>query len=223
MPTLGQPARVFAHGAGFGLIRPSRIFNGGDPTGLVTDVTWTSWGGASATGTGTSEYVGPGQSVAAGRGEAATVVAFDLGTCGGKLMYRAVEWYFPQHGQSFRPGGYEDICTGSYVPAGSLTAPGSLRPADRARPTAPPGGRRTGRVAIVHHGAGAAIRVRGPRADGQPVGLDRPHRHPDRRRPRRGRGIHLVRGRAPGRLRADRDPGRRNVQDGSVLHGGATR
>jgi hypothetical protein len=118
VPTLGQPAGVVAHGAGFGLIRPSRIFNGGDPTGLVTGVAWTSWGGASATGTGASEYVGPGQSVAAGRGEAAAVVAFDLGTCDGKLMYRAVEWYFPQHGQSFRPGRYEDICTGSYVPAG---------------------------------------------------------------------------------------------------------
>ena len=33
-------------------------------------------------------------------------------------MYRAVEWYFPQHGQSFRPGRYEDICADRYVPAG---------------------------------------------------------------------------------------------------------
>lgn len=117
MPVLGQPAGVFAHGAGFGLVRPARIFNGGDPTGLVTGIAWGSWGGASATGTGTSEYVASGQPVAAGREEAATVVAFDLGTCDGKLMYQAVEWYFPQHGQSFRPGQYENVCTGSYVGA----------------------------------------------------------------------------------------------------------
>lgn len=117
IPTLGRPAGVFARGAGFGLVRPARIFNGGDPTGLVTGIAWASWGGASATGTGTSEYVGSGQSVATGREETATVVAFDLGPCDGRLMYRAVEWYFPQHGQAFRVGQYEDICTGSYVPA----------------------------------------------------------------------------------------------------------
>jgi len=117
VPALGQPAGVFAHGAGFGLVRPARIFNGGDPTGLVTGITWGSWGGASATGTGTSEYEAPGQSVAAGREEPAKVVAFDLGTCDGKLMYQAVEWYFPQHGQSFRPGQYENVCAGRYVPS----------------------------------------------------------------------------------------------------------
>jgi len=43
------------------------------------------------------------------------VVAFDLGSCDGKLMYQAVEWYFPQHGQAFDAGQYENICTGSYV------------------------------------------------------------------------------------------------------------
>jgi hypothetical protein len=116
-PTLGQPAGVFTHGAGFGQVRPARIFNGGDPTGLVTGVTWTSWGGATASGTGTSDYVGPSQSVASGSEQPATVVAFDLGTCDGKLMYRAVEWYFPQHGQAFSATHYEDICTGTYVPA----------------------------------------------------------------------------------------------------------
>jgi hypothetical protein len=115
VPTLGQPAGVFAHGAGFGQVKPAKIFNGGDPTGLVTHVAWTSWGGAQARGTGTSDYVGPDQSVAEGSEEPVTVVAFDLGTCDGKLMYRAVEWYFPQHGQAFDAGHYQDICTGTYV------------------------------------------------------------------------------------------------------------
>jgi hypothetical protein len=115
-PPLGRPAGVFAHGAGFGQARPSKIFNGGDPTGLVTHITWKSWGGPRAVGTGTSDYVGPTQSVATGAEEAATVVAFNLGTCDGKRMYRAVEWYFPQHGQKFNPRRYENICTGTYVP-----------------------------------------------------------------------------------------------------------
>jgi hypothetical protein len=116
VPTLGRPAGVFAHGAGFGQVRPARIFNGGDPTGLVTHIVWTSWGGSRAVGTGTAEYVGPNQIVATGSQQRATVVAFRLGTCHGKLMYRAVEWYFPQHGQSFSGSHYQDICTGSYVP-----------------------------------------------------------------------------------------------------------
>jgi hypothetical protein len=114
-PTLGQLAGVFAQGQGFGQVEPSTIFNGGDPTGLVTNVVWTSWGGAQATAAGTAEYVAPNQSVAQGTEETATVVAFDLGTCGGKYMYQAVEWYFPQHSQAFNPNTYENICTGSYA------------------------------------------------------------------------------------------------------------
>jgi len=116
VPTLGQLAGDFAHGTGFGQVKPAKIFNGGDPTGLVRNVVWTSWGGAQAAATGVSDYVGPGQSVATGTEETATVVAFDLGTCDGKLMYQAVEWYFPQHGQAFDAGRYQNICTGSYVP-----------------------------------------------------------------------------------------------------------
>jgi hypothetical protein len=115
VPTLGQLAGDFAQGQGFGQVKPAKIFNGGDPTGLVTHVAWSSWGGTQATATGTAEYVGPNQSVASGTEETTTVVAFDLGTCDGKYMYQAIEWYFPQHNQAFNPSTYENICTGSYV------------------------------------------------------------------------------------------------------------
>jgi len=116
VPVLGQPAGDFdVDSQGFGEVRPATVFNGGDPTGLVMHITWSSWGGSTAIGTGTSDYVGPNQTVAGGTEEMVTIVAFDLGTCGGTLMYQAVEWYFPQHGQSFNPNQYEDICTGSYV------------------------------------------------------------------------------------------------------------
>jgi len=118
IPTLGQRAGIFAHaGRGFGTVRPSVVDNGGDPTGVVIGVVWTSWGGPRAVGTGTSDWVGPGQTVAAGSQEPVRIVAFRLGRCDGRRMYRAVEWYFPQHGERFDPGRYEDICTGTYVPA----------------------------------------------------------------------------------------------------------
>jgi hypothetical protein len=108
---------VFAHGQGFGQVEPVTIFNGGDPTGLVKHISWQSWGAAKAIGYGQAEYVGPNQSVATGKQKPATVVAFHLGMCDGKLMYQAVEWYFPGEGQSFNAKQYENVCTGSYVPS----------------------------------------------------------------------------------------------------------
>ena len=113
VPTLGQPVGLFANGEGFGEMKAATIFNGGDPTGLLTHVRWSSWGTSRAFGSGTSEYLGPGQYAANGQEEHAAVVAFDLGKCDGKFMYRAVEWYFPQHGQVFSPRHYEDICHGT--------------------------------------------------------------------------------------------------------------
>lgn len=116
VPTLGRPEPgIFLHGVGFGRVRPATVFNGGDPTGLVSHVVWSSWGTARAVGTGTSDWVGPDQSVAGGTQEPVTIVAFRLGTCHGKLAYRAVEWYFPRHGMTFDPHQYEDVCNGAYV------------------------------------------------------------------------------------------------------------
>lgn len=39
-PTLGQLAGIFFQGTGFGEVRPSEFFNGGDPTGLVQHIVW---------------------------------------------------------------------------------------------------------------------------------------------------------------------------------------
>jgi hypothetical protein len=100
---------------GYGTARPSKISNGGDPTGIVVDVTWDSWGGPRAIGQGISTYVAPNQTVAEGTQQPATVVAFHLGRCDGKPAYRAIEWYFPQHGGTFDPDHYIEICTGDYV------------------------------------------------------------------------------------------------------------
>ncbi|WP_076480502.1 hypothetical protein [Williamsia sterculiae] len=115
-PTLGK---VWASSQqGYGEVRPATVFNGGDPTGLVENITWSSWGGSQATGTGTGSYEAPGQSVADSTQQQATIVAFNLGTCDGQLMYQAIEWYYPQHGETFHPDRYINICTGDYVGQG---------------------------------------------------------------------------------------------------------
>jgi hypothetical protein len=98
---------------GYGTARPSTVFNGGDPLGLIKSITWNSWGGPTADGTGTAEWVGPNQIVADGQDESAQIRAFDLGNCAGATRYRAVEWWFPQHGQTFQGEHTYDLCTPS--------------------------------------------------------------------------------------------------------------
>jgi hypothetical protein len=99
---------------GYGTVRPSTIFNGGDPTGLVTDVHWQSWGDPVAIGSGMSTD-DQNSIVAEATQQKATVEAFNLGMCDGKLMYQAIEWYFPADGAKFNPHSYINICTGEYV------------------------------------------------------------------------------------------------------------
>ena len=95
-------------------MRPAEISLGGDPTGVLSGITWQSWGASQATGTGTSTYVGPNQTVAQGTQETATVVASGLGVCGGKAAYQQVKWYFPQQGETLSTGANVTIyaCTG---------------------------------------------------------------------------------------------------------------
>jgi hypothetical protein len=115
-PTLGLLTGNFAHGSGFGKVLPKTVYNGGDPTGLVTSITWHDWGQSQAIGIGRSIYVAPNQAVAQGKIEPVRIVAFDLGTCNGRYMYAAVEWYFPQHKQAFDASQFEDACIGAYYP-----------------------------------------------------------------------------------------------------------
>ncbi len=112
-PTLGQ---VWSGSQeGYGTVRPGRVFNGGDPTGDIWDISWSSWGGAQATGKGTSYWEAPGASVATSVARPAAIVAYNLGTCNDQLMYQAVKWYFPGEGESFDPRGHYNICTGDYI------------------------------------------------------------------------------------------------------------
>jgi hypothetical protein len=103
---------------GYGQVEPQTISNNGDPTSLVTHITWSSWGGGTAYGTGISTWVPPGQPTVNGVQEPVTVVVFNLGTCAGKPGYNAVDWYFPQHGQQFSSDRYFNACTGQRVGTG---------------------------------------------------------------------------------------------------------
>ena len=99
---------------GYGHARPRTIFNGGDASGLLTGIHWSTWGRSRAIGTGRGLYVAPDQSNAEGTEEPARVVLFALGSCKGRRAYEAIEWYFPQHGERFQPHRYIDACTGEY-------------------------------------------------------------------------------------------------------------
>jgi hypothetical protein len=99
---------------GYGHVRPTTIYNGGDPSGLITHTHWRSWGGARAIGDGLGWWVGPHQDEAEGRRESVRVVAFQLGSCHGRRAYDAIEWYFPRHGQRFLANEYIQACTGEY-------------------------------------------------------------------------------------------------------------
>ena len=108
---LGQSRSITS---GYGSVRPVTINNGGDPTGIVMNLSWQSWGGARAVGTGTGYYDPPNVPVAQSTKQPATVVAFNLGNCDGQYMYQAIEWYFPQHGGTFNPNVYLDICAWTF-------------------------------------------------------------------------------------------------------------
>jgi len=112
VPTLGL-AWPGGGSRGYGEVRPTVIDNGGDPTGLVTDITWDAWGGPTATGHGTTTRVPRQGPVAQGQQERATVVAYQLGACGGHPAYRAVQHFFPRHGESFdQAADTYNACTG---------------------------------------------------------------------------------------------------------------
>jgi hypothetical protein len=86
---------------GFGTTRPAELFNGGDPSGLVTHIHWTSWGGTQAAGYGLNAIFKP-QGGYYGQLVRIDLIARDRGTCPGssRLVYRQLLAREPP-----RPGG----------------------------------------------------------------------------------------------------------------------
>ena len=103
-PTLGLAGwgGRYDHTRGFGQVRPGLFDNGGDPTGLVTNVVWANWGGKTASATGKGTYVPPNVPIARGFTLRADIRAYDLGTCNGHPAYRHVTWWFPSKGETYQ-------------------------------------------------------------------------------------------------------------------------
>jgi hypothetical protein len=100
-PVLGSKRFDAPNAEGFGRVKPETIFNGGDPSGLVTKIRWTRWGGRTALGYGLNAIVQP------GGGYYPQLVRIDLkpaaiGRCTnhGRLTYRRLYVREPT-----RPGG----------------------------------------------------------------------------------------------------------------------
>jgi hypothetical protein len=100
-PVLGARAFATPGGKGWGRFKPKTIFNGGDPSGLVSGIRWSHWGKRIARGRGRTSIFKP-------RGGyypqlvPVELKASNLGRChpGGPLAYRHLSVREPS-----KPGG----------------------------------------------------------------------------------------------------------------------
>jgi hypothetical protein len=102
MPKVVLGSKSFvSRGEGWGSAEPSRIYNGGDPSGLVSGIHWTGWGQSSAHGTGRTSIFKPGGGYYRGLVRV-TLRAYDIGTCtrGGPRAYLKLSTRVPKS-----PGG----------------------------------------------------------------------------------------------------------------------
>jgi WD40 repeat protein len=74
------------NGLGWGRMEPEQIFNGGDPSGLVTDIYWKTWGGPVATGYGQTSIFKPHGGYYPGKVQI-ELRAHDIGRCGFQPTY----------------------------------------------------------------------------------------------------------------------------------------
>lgn len=98
-PVLGAAGFAGPYGEGWGTVRPGTIFNGGDPSGSVSDIHWDSWGGPTAIGWGRNPIFKPGGGYYA-HPVAIKLKAGALGHCGSRRAYTRLSFRAPK-----RPGG----------------------------------------------------------------------------------------------------------------------
>ena len=94
---------------GYGAVAPATVSNGGDPTGLVQHIRWTSWGRPKAVGHGVGWA--PGKiDYASGHPTPVTLIATRLLNCNGTPMYAQLAWLEP-HYSAYRPFGPKGACS----------------------------------------------------------------------------------------------------------------
>jgi hypothetical protein len=87
------------HGRGWGTEKPSLIFNGGAPSGLVDQIRWRNWGASVATARGRTSIYKPGGGYYSKKA-AIKLRAYSIGTCEGRLAYTRLSISVPS-----KPGG----------------------------------------------------------------------------------------------------------------------
>jgi hypothetical protein len=117
-PVLGSKAFTGKYGEGFGTAEPSTIFNGGDPSGEVTNIRWTGWGNPTAIGTGLNPIFKPGGGYYR-KPAMIELRATSLGKCGARGAYTRLEARLPNHpggklGKWFLWSGAKTICKPPY-------------------------------------------------------------------------------------------------------------
>lgn len=83
---LGSAEFAKPDGEGWGSAQPARVYNGGDPSGLVTEIHWTSWGSSTAIGYGLNSIFKPGGGYYS-RPVIVELRAQELGHCGSRPAY----------------------------------------------------------------------------------------------------------------------------------------
>lgn len=116
VPALGSPAHLAPAARGWGKAHPHHVFNGGDPSGEVAQLSWRHWGAATATGRGVTWLLRPEGGYYARPGRI-VLRAEALGTCpDGTTAYTHLELRVAhrpggQVGKHWRAwGGDGDIC-----------------------------------------------------------------------------------------------------------------
>jgi hypothetical protein len=116
VPTLGSSKFYAPNSKGFGSVRPTEIFNGGDPSGLVTKIHWSTWGGTQAEGHGLNAIFAP-KGGYYGQLVRIDLLARDRGKCPGssRPVYRQLLVREPSRpggpdGKWFLWSGAHDLC-----------------------------------------------------------------------------------------------------------------
>jgi hypothetical protein len=116
-PTLGSAQHLAPVGAGWGTVEPTRIFNGGDPSGEVNGLRWERWGHGKARGYGVTWLLRPEGGYYARPGRI-VLRASRLGTCAdGTPAYTRLDFRIaaapgePAGRRWHRWGGGGDLCS----------------------------------------------------------------------------------------------------------------
>jgi hypothetical protein len=119
---LGKKGLFKPGGAGWGTAHPTKIFNGGDPSGLVGSINWTDWTHSTAIGHGLTSAFKPGGGFYK-KPVKIILKATDLGHCTAQgphayTQLRAKEQKKPgssHYTKWFRWAGLKSICARKYV------------------------------------------------------------------------------------------------------------